>query len=83
MSPILTADLLGWLECLLLAAAALALAASWRPAPAESAGGPHWLPAGWARTALGADVLVAALAFVHGSVPMMTRLAQRADVLGL
>lgn len=83
MSAIVETNLLGWLECLFLGGAALATIAAWRWTPAGPARGLRLVPIGWAGVALGVDLLVAALAFVHGSVPMIARIAQRTDPMGL
>jgi hypothetical protein len=83
MNPIVETNILGWVECLVLTGALVVTIAAWRWAPVGPARPLRLLPAGWAGIALGADLLVAALAFVHGSVPMVARLAQRADRLGL
>jgi hypothetical protein len=83
MDVVVETNVLGWLDCLALVGALVGTVAASRFA---LSGGKRCLtlvPPGWLGVALGVDVLVAALAFAHGSIPMIARLAQRAAEIGL
>jgi hypothetical protein len=83
MDVIVETNVLGWLDCLALVGAIASTVAASRAALTSGKSGLTLIPTGWFGVALGVDALVVALAFVHGSVPMIARLAQRADQTGL
>jgi hypothetical protein len=83
MNVIVTTDVLGWAEWALLLGAIGAVIASRPWATGDEGSRPTLLPRGWAGVAFWSDLGVAALAFVHGSVPMMARLAQQSNQMGL
>jgi hypothetical protein len=83
MDAVVKTNVLGWLDCIALVGAIVGTVAASRFAPAGAKRGLTLIPPGWLGVALGVDLLVAALSFVHGSVPMVAGLAQRSDPMGL
>jgi hypothetical protein len=82
MDVVVETNVLGWLDCIALVGAALGTVIAWRKAPRYKDGWRQF-PPGWFGVALVIDVVVAGLSFVHGSMPMVARLAQSADRTGL